>query len=65
MVAYPVDYRTGGTLWEQDVFAFASEGLRRLDVGTKEWVGLIAYYSRARPARFCPRPRRHDAANVI
>ena len=41
---YPVDYRTAGTLGEQEIFATISEGLRRLDVGSKEWVGLIAYY---------------------
>ncbi len=56
VVAYPVDYRTGGTLWEQDVFAFASEGLRRLDVGTKEWVGLIAYYVAGQTSALMPAP---------
>lgn len=43
VTAYPVDFRTRG---QQDVyrtFAFVSEGLRRLDTGTKEWFGLIAY----------------------
>ena len=40
---YPVDYRTRGTIEEQKVFAFVSDGLRRLDVATKEWAGLIAY----------------------
>jgi uncharacterized SAM-binding protein YcdF (DUF218 family) len=40
---YPVDFRTRGPdeLWRP--FAFVSEGLRRLDVGAKEWAGLVGY----------------------
>jgi uncharacterized SAM-binding protein YcdF (DUF218 family) len=40
---YPVDFRTRGPdeLWRP--FAFVSEGLRRLDVGAKEWAGLLGY----------------------
>jgi uncharacterized SAM-binding protein YcdF (DUF218 family) len=56
VVAYPVDYRTGGTLWDQDVFASASEGLRRIDVGMKEWVGLAAYYFAGQTDAILPRP---------
>jgi uncharacterized SAM-binding protein YcdF (DUF218 family) len=44
VVAYPVDFRTRG--W-QDVwrtFSFTSDGLRRMDVAAKEWVGLLGYY---------------------
>lgn len=43
VTAYPVDYRTN---WPRDAtrFAsFASDGLGELDIGVKEWIGLIAY----------------------
>ncbi|MEH3116853.1 MAG: YdcF family protein [Methylorubrum populi] len=43
VVAYPVDYRTN---WPRDAtrFAsFASDGLSELDIGVKEWIGMIAY----------------------
>lgn len=43
VLAYPVDYRTRGPRDVWRTFAFASEGLRRLDTGAKEWAGLIAY----------------------
>lgn len=57
VVAYPVDYRTSGSFWTQDVFAFISEGLRRLDVGAKEWVGLIAYYIAGHTSALLPSPQ--------
>jgi uncharacterized SAM-binding protein YcdF (DUF218 family) len=56
VVPYPVDYRTSGTLWEQDIFSTVSEGLRRLDVGAKEWVGLIAYYLAGDTSALLPSP---------
>ncbi len=43
VTAYPVDYRTN---WPRDAtrFAsFASDGLAELDIGVKEWIGLVAY----------------------
>ena len=43
VTAYPVDYRTN---WPRDAtrFAtFASDGLKELDIGVKEWVGMLAY----------------------
>ena len=42
VVAYPVDYRTGGPE-AYGAFAFVSDGLNLLDLATKEWVGLLAY----------------------
>jgi uncharacterized SAM-binding protein YcdF (DUF218 family) len=41
--AYPVDFRTPGQgrLWP---FFFASDGLRRLDMASREWIGLASYY---------------------
>jgi len=53
---YPVDFRTGGGRNTLRPFAFISEGLRRLDLGTKEWAGLIGYYATGRTARLFPSP---------
>jgi uncharacterized SAM-binding protein YcdF (DUF218 family) len=54
---YPVDFRTAGGARTHLPFAFISEGLRRLDIGTKEWAGLIAYYASGRTARLFPAPQ--------
>jgi len=51
---YPVDFRTAGGARTHLPFAFISEGLRRLDIATKEWAGLIAYYASGRTARLLP-----------
>lgn len=58
---YPVDFRTGGGSESHRLFAFISEGLRRLDVGTKEWAGLIAYYAAGRTAELLPGPHASNA----
>src|SRR4051812_48086930 len=42
VTAYPVDFRTPGPI-DNRPFAFVSLGLRRLDVATKEWAGLVGY----------------------
>ncbi|KFG68581.1 YdcF family protein [Microvirga sp. BSC39] len=54
---YPVDFRTAGGARTHLPFAFVSEGLRRLDIGTKEWAGLIAYYASGRTTRLFPGPQ--------
>jgi len=54
---YPVDFRTGGGSGTHRPFAFVSEGLRRLDIATKEWVGLIGYYATSRTLRLFPGPQ--------
>jgi len=56
VVAYPVDFRTSGGLGIYRPFAFISEGLRRLDIATKEWAGLIAYYLAGRTVGLLPYP---------
>lgn len=61
VVPYPVDYRTAGGLGKQRPFAFISEGLRRLDVGTKEWAGLVAYYMAGRTKTLFPGPQASGA----
>jgi uncharacterized SAM-binding protein YcdF (DUF218 family) len=57
VVPYPVDFRTAGGTGTHRPFAFISEGLRRLDIGTKEWAGLIAYYASGRTTRLFPGPQ--------
>ena len=58
VTAYPVDYRTGSTWWDQEIFASMSEGLRRLDVGAKEWTGLVAYHFAGLTSALLPAPQR-------
>ena len=53
---YPVDFRTGGAGNNARPFAFVSDGLRRLDIGTKEWAGLVAYYAAGRMKDLFPEP---------
>ena len=52
--AWPVDYRTAG--WSDAFLPFdaPSEGLRRLDVVMREWVGLIAYWVLGRSSALFP-----------
>jgi uncharacterized SAM-binding protein YcdF (DUF218 family) len=40
---YPVDYRTRGPGDAMRLFPFVANGLRRLDLASKEWIGLLAY----------------------
>lgn len=58
---YPVDFRTGKAAGKQRPFAFISDGLRRLDVGAKEWAGLIGYYATGRTAKLLPAPHPSEA----
>lgn len=57
VTAYPVDFRTGGASNNPRPFAFVSDGLRRLDVVTKEWVGLVGYYLTGRTNVLFPAPQ--------
>jgi uncharacterized SAM-binding protein YcdF (DUF218 family) len=56
VTGYPVDLRTGGRTNVLRPFAYASEGLRRLDVAAKEWAGLIGYRLTGRTADLFPGP---------
>ncbi len=56
VTAYPVDYRTGGGRQRREPFTSVSDGLRRLDVATKEWAGLIGYYLSDRMPVLFPSP---------
>jgi len=58
--AWPVDYRTRG---EEDLtrpFDKVSEGLRRVDTATREWVGLLAYWLTGRTSTLFPAPATTD-----
>ncbi|WP_414473968.1 YdcF family protein [Microvirga sp. M2] len=56
VTAYPVDFRTGGGANNLYIFASISDGLRRLDVVTKEWAGLVGYYLTGRMNVLFPAP---------
>ncbi len=56
VLPWPVDYRTGG---QDDIFRFfskPSEGLRRVDLVSREWVGLLAYWATGRIPTIWPGP---------
>jgi uncharacterized SAM-binding protein YcdF (DUF218 family) len=55
--AWPVDYRTRGEADLTRPFDKVSEGLRRVDVAAREWVGLLAYWVSGRSDALFPRPR--------
>ncbi len=55
--AWPVDYRTRGRADLTRPFDKVSEGLRRVDVASREWVGLLAYWLRGRSDALLPAPR--------
>jgi uncharacterized SAM-binding protein YcdF (DUF218 family) len=56
---YPVDWRTGK---RADILAFspvAVEGLERTDIGTREWIGLAAYWLTGKIDDLLPGPVRN------
>jgi uncharacterized SAM-binding protein YcdF (DUF218 family) len=55
--AWPVDYRTRGRADLTRPFDKVSEGLRRVDVASREWVGLLAYRLTGRSDALFPAPR--------
>ena len=54
---WPVDYRTRGRADLTRPFDKVSEGLRRVDVATREWVGLLAYWLAGRSNALLPAPQ--------
>lgn len=56
VVAWPVDLRTSGWRDATRTFASVPDGLRRLDSGTKEWIGLVAYWLMGRTSALYPAP---------
>lgn len=55
---WPVDYRTRGPEDFTKPFDKVSEGLRRVDTATREWVGLLAYWLTGRTNALFPSPDR-------
>lgn len=53
---WPVDYRTRGPEDFTKPFDKVSEGLRRVDTATREWVGLLAYWLSGRTNALFPAP---------
>ncbi|WP_069444833.1 YdcF family protein [Methyloceanibacter stevinii] len=53
---WPVDYRTRGPEDFTKPFDKVSEGLRRVDTATREWVGLVAYWLTGRTNALFPAP---------
>jgi uncharacterized SAM-binding protein YcdF (DUF218 family) len=54
--AYPVDWRTYGTIDAVHPFATLGDGLRRTDTAVREWVGLVAYRLTGRSSELLPSP---------
>ena len=57
---WPVDYRTRGPSDLTRPFDKVSEGLRRVDVASREWVGLFAYWITGRSDALLPAPTPTD-----
>lgn len=57
---WPVDYRTRGPADFTKPFDKVSEGLRRVDTATREWVGLLAYWLTGRINALFPSPDRTE-----
>ena len=57
---WPVDYRTRGSEDYLKPFDKVSEGLRRVDTATREWVGLLAYWFTGRTSALFPSPDRTE-----
>jgi uncharacterized SAM-binding protein YcdF (DUF218 family) len=60
---WPVDYRTRGEADLTRPFDKVSEGLRRVDVASREWVGLLAYWLRGRSDALFPAPEPRPVAS--
>ncbi|MFC4174522.1 YdcF family protein [Microvirga sp. GCM10011540] len=65
VVPYPVDYRVGGSFRNVRGFATISDGLRRFDVGAKEWAGLLAYYLSGRMDALFPGPQAPESTGSV
>ena len=53
---WPVDYRTRGRQDLTRFFSRPSEGLRRVDMAAREWVGLVVYWLVGRTDALFPAP---------
>lgn len=57
VVPVPVDYRTRGWGDVTRLFERVPAGLERLDLATREWIGLLAYRLTGRTRQLLPGPR--------
>ncbi|MCL4766090.1 MAG: YdcF family protein [Hyphomicrobiaceae bacterium] len=57
VIPWPVDYRTTGADDLLQPFDSLTEGLRRVDAATREWIGLLAYWLLGRSSALLPEPR--------
>ena len=55
--AWPVDYRTRGPEDAWRFFGKPSSGLRRIDQGTREWIGILVYWLTGRTGELFPGPQ--------
>jgi uncharacterized SAM-binding protein YcdF (DUF218 family) len=53
---WPVDYRTAGPMDLLRPFDAPSDGLKRLDTATREWIGLVSYRLTGRSDALFPGP---------
>ena len=58
ITAYPVDYRTAGNESDLQPYLSISNGLRRFDLASKEWVGILITYATGKSATLFPAPDR-------
>ena len=58
VVPWPVDYRTRGAAELVKPFGSVTEGLRRTDMATREWLGLLAYWLLGQSNALWPAPDR-------
>lgn len=56
VTACPVDYRTAGGEEAWLPSPWLSQGLSRVDMAAREWVGLLAYYATGRSTELFPAP---------
>ena len=56
VVAAPVDYRTRDARDLTAVFMSPADGLKRLDLGVREWIGLLGYWLTGRTSALFPLP---------
>jgi uncharacterized SAM-binding protein YcdF (DUF218 family) len=53
---YPVDWRVGGR-WDLLKFStYFNDGLGRVDIAVREWIGLVAYWMTDKTSSLFPRP---------
>jgi uncharacterized SAM-binding protein YcdF (DUF218 family) len=53
---YPVDWRLGGREDLSTAHILATDGLTTIDVGVREWMGLVAYWISGRSSALFPGP---------